>query len=101
METGIVRTYKKPNINKDSKVKNINPANEIPIINKMKIVNLGLILILLNEKVGILLINKMEIKIVKNGTKGLKSKKLLKFDKLRIKGIKIKTPPRGDGIPSK
>ena len=65
METGIVRTYKKPNINKDSKVKNINPANEIPITNKMKIVNLGLILILLNEKVGILLINKIEIKIVK------------------------------------
>ena len=40
----------------------------------MKIVNLGLILILLNEKVGILLINKIEIKIVKNGTKASNQK---------------------------
>ena len=75
--------------------------NEIPIPNNIKTVTLGWIEIFLNEKVGILLIKSKAINTVRYGAIELRSKDMLKFDSSKIRGVKIKIAPIGDGIPSK
>ena len=82
-------------------MKNIIQINEIPIPNNMKTVTLGWIEIFLNEKVGILLIKSKAINIVRYGAIKLRSIDILKFDNSKIRGVKIKIAPIGDGIPSK
>ena len=82
-------------------MKNIIQINEIPIPNNMKTVTLGWIEIFLNEKVGILLIKSKAINIVRYGAIKLRSIDILKFDNSKIRRVKIKIAPIGDGIPSK
>ena len=84
-----------------SKVKNITDTKVIPATSKIKIVREGLILIFLNEYVGILLINNNEIIIVRMGVINSKSIIFLNSDNSFISGIKIRIAPIGDGIPSK
>ena len=55
--------------------------------------------IFLNEKVGTLLINKIDTKTIKYGVITLKLIKFEKLDSSNIKGKRIKHPPAGDGIP--
>ena len=57
------------------------------------------IVIFLNEKVGTLLISKIDTKTIKYGVIDLKSNSLEKFDNSNIKGKRIKHPPAGDGMP--
>ena len=57
--------------------------------------------IFLNEKVGTLLISKIDTKTIKYGVISLKLIKFEKFDSSNIRGKRIKHPPAGDGIPWK
>ena len=68
---------------------------------KIKIVALGEIEIFFNYKVGILLTNSIDIKIVKYGAKFLIFNFRSMFESSKIKGIKISNPPAGAGTPSK
>tara|TARA_B100002051_G_scaffold194490_1_gene184457 strand:+ start:356 stop:541 length:186 start_codon:yes stop_codon:yes gene_type:complete len=58
-----------------------------------------LIAIFLKEKVGILLINSIEIKIIKNGVIIFKLIRFEKLDNSNINGNRIRHPPAGEGIP--
>ena len=55
--------------------------------------------IFLNEKVGTLLINRIDTKIIKYGVIILKLNRFEKLDNSNIKGKRIKHPPAGDGMP--
>ena len=79
----------------------INETNITPIPNKIKTVNLGVIEIFFNEKVGTLLIKKKATNIVIQGDRFFILMDVSKFDRSNINGIKISIPPAGDGIPSK
>ena len=58
-----------------------------------------LIAIFLNEKVGTLLISRIDTKTIKYGVITFKFIRFEKFDNSNIKGNRIKHPPAGDGIP--
>ena len=68
--------------------------------NNKKTVPFGEMDIFFKDKVGILLTNKMAIKIVKYGVKFLVLKFIFKSASSKIKGIKINIPPAGEGTPS-
>ena len=77
-------------------VRELNPEL---IPKRIKTVNVGFILIFLNEYVGTLLINRIDTATIKYGVIIAKFKNFVKSDNSNIIGKRIKHPPAGDGMP--
>ncbi len=73
----------------------------IPIKSNKKTVALGGIVIFLSDSVGTLLTSKRATNTVRYGVRNFRSKFNFKSAKSYTNGVKIKSPPTGDGMPSK